>query len=71
MISPDDLRNYVAAMRDLGVTAFKHDGLEIALGTEPAKPLAPRDPDAPALPRKNDYEKLLFAATEGLPEDDE
>ena len=60
-------------MREMGITSFKHDDLAIELGAEPARALAPRDPDAPRIPAKRGptFDQLLFAATEGLPEDDQ
>lgn len=71
-MSPEDLQNYVRVMRENNVTAFKAGDISIELGAAPAQPLRPRDPDAPALPpKKNDYERMLFAATEGLPDEDE
>jgi hypothetical protein len=59
-------------MRDMGVATFKSGDLEISLGTAPAQAHAEPDPDAPKVaPKKSSYDKLLFACTEGLPEDDE
>ena len=66
-MTPDQLREYVTAMRELGVRAFKSADIEIALGPEPARSVTKSDYEPP---RKGEYEKLLFAATEGLPEED-
>lgn len=59
-------------MRENNVTVFKTQDVHIELGPAPAAPLSPRDPDAPpAAPKKSDYERMLFAATEGIPDEDE
>ena len=56
-------------MREMGVAAFRSNDLEIALGPAPVRP---QDPEAKsAAPSRSDYDKMLFAATEGLPEGDE
>jgi hypothetical protein len=71
-LSPEDLEKYVLVMREHNVTVFKTADVQIELGQAPAKPLPSRDPDAPIqAPKKNDYERMLFAATEGLPDEDE
>lgn len=70
-MTPSELADYVTVMREHGATVFKAEGIHIELGPAPAPPIAPRDPDAPVLaPRKSDYERMLFAATEGLPDED-
>jgi hypothetical protein len=59
-------------MRENNVTVFKTQDIHIELGPPPAAPPPPRDPDAPsAAPRRSEYERFLYAATEGLPEEDE
>ena len=71
-MSPEQFESYIRVMRDHNVTVFKTADVHIELGPPPAKPLPARDPDAPGLPpKRSDYEKLLFAATEGFPEEDE
>ncbi|AKU93380.1 hypothetical protein AKJ09_00044 [Labilithrix luteola] len=71
-MSPEDLCNYATVMREHGITEFSGDGISIKLGKAPVKPLPPVDPDAPKpAPKKSAYDQLLFAATEGLPPDDE
>lgn len=70
-MNAEELKQYVTVMRDMGVQTFKSGDLEITLGAAPVKPLSPKDPDAPQpAPRKSEYERLLFAATEGFPEDE-
>lgn len=59
-------------MRGLGVRVFKNGALEIELGPAPAPPVTQPDPDAPRpAPKRSEYDRLLFAATEGIPEDDD
>lgn len=71
-MSPTELANYIQVMREHGATVFKANDIHIELGPAPAPPPTPRDPDAPApRPKRSDYDRMLFAATEGLPEDDE
>jgi hypothetical protein len=67
LVTPNELREYVDTMRELGVLSFKHEGLEIALGPAPAGPPTRNEARAP---RKSEYDRLLFACTEGLPEED-
>lgn len=69
-MSPEDLANYVSVMREHNVSVFKTADIHIELGPAPAQALpspAPRGPDDLILPpRKTEYERLLFAATEGF-----
>lgn len=68
-MTPDELAKYILVMREHNVTAFRTADIAIELGPAPAGP-TPNTPNP--LPRgKTDYEKLLFAATEGFAEEDE
>jgi hypothetical protein len=70
-VSPDELERYIVTMRAHNVLVLKTPEIHLELGPAPARPLAERDPDAITLPKKSDYERLLFAATEGFSEEDE
>ena len=71
-MSPEEFEKYILVMNEHNVAILKTADIHIELGPRPAKPLAPRDPDAPPeRPKKNEYDRLLFAATEGIPEEDE
>lgn len=71
-MTPEDLSNYARVMREHNMTVLKTPDLHIELGPAPAPPLMPRDPDAPLqAPKRSDYDRMLFAATEGISEDDE
>lgn len=65
MVTPAELAHYIQVMRENNVLAFKHEGLEIALG--PAS--APSGKEK--APIKFSADQLLFAATEGLPEEEQ
>jgi len=65
MISPVELEAYVRVMRAGGCLLFKSGETVIQLGPAPA----PADARPPH--KRDDYGDLLFAATEGLPSDDE
>jgi hypothetical protein len=59
-------------MREHGATVFKTQDIHIELGPAPAAPLRSPDSDAPrTAPKRSEYGRLLFAATEGIPDDDE
>lgn len=66
MISPAELREYLAVMKEAGCLLFKDGETVIHLGP----PRYEGGPQAAPIP-KDDYKDLLFAATEGLPNDDE
>lgn len=71
-MSPEDFEKYILVMNEHNVTVFKTADIHIELGPRPLKPSPLPDLDAPRLaPRRNDYERMLFAATEGLPDEDE
>lgn len=71
-MSPSELSSYIQVMREHNATVFKTQDIHIELGPAPAPPPPPRDPDAPRVaPKRSEYDRLLFAATEGFPEDDE
>ena len=64
-MTPEDLERYIQVMRANGVLAFKHEGLEIALG--PASVPAGKE----RVPVRLSADQLLFAATEGLPDEED
>jgi hypothetical protein len=65
MISPSELREYLAVMKEAGCELFK-DG-ETVIHLRPKFEAGPQKmPIA-----KDDYNDLLFGATEGIPNDDE
>ncbi len=69
MITPDELAAYVETLRAAGITGRAKIG-DIEITIPP--PDVERDTDAPKrTPRsaKADYDKMLFAATEGIPEE--
>jgi len=71
-LNAEQLREYVTVMREMGVQTFRSGDLEISLGAAPVKPPSARDSDAPVpAPKKTEYERLLFAATEGFDPDEE
>lgn len=64
MITPEQLKEYVLIMREQGVLRFKSGEVDIVLGPSPSASMQQ------SLHTKDDYEKLLFAATEGIADDD-
>jgi len=68
MLTPAELREYVAVMRESGILQLKADGLEITLDPR-TNSSAPRDADRGPRLMKDDYNDLLFAATEGMPDE--
>jgi hypothetical protein len=64
MISPSELREYLAVMREAGCLVFKDGETVIHLGPPKFEGGVQNMP----IP-KDDYRDLLFAATEGLPEE--
>jgi hypothetical protein len=74
-LSPDQLRAFVAVMRELGVTRFTQGDVSIELGQLAPLPLSQimATEPPPPLPGGNhaeqsDYEdRILYAATEGFP----
>jgi hypothetical protein len=64
MISPAELREYLAVMREGGCQLFKQGETIIHLGPPKMEPMSPQH-------QKDDYRDLLFAATEGMPDPDE
>lgn len=60
MITPSELAEYVKVMRQEGVLRFKCGDLDIVLGPQAAPDMRP------AGPGQDDYNALLFAATEGI-----
>lgn len=67
-MTPEQLADYVAVMREHNVHVFKTQDIHIELGPAPVKAHTP----APNAPKKaSDYQRLLFAATEGFPEEDD
>jgi hypothetical protein len=71
VLSVVELTSYVEVMRALGVSTFKSDGTEIALVPRPeAAPPADDKPAPRTAPVRLTNEQLLFACTEGLPEDE-
>lgn len=69
MLTPTELREYIAVMRETGVISLKLESLELVLnpmhGSAPGK-ISPLDGPLSA----DDYEKFQFAATEGFPDDE-
>jgi len=69
MITASELREFIATMQEAGVTGrAKLGDIEITI---PPVAVA-KDPDAkPEVPRtqKQKYDDLLFACTEGIPEE--
>lgn len=67
MISPVELQAYIAVLRAGGVAIFEHDGLKLILGPRPPAP----GEGTTTTPKTSDYNSMLFAATEGIPEEEE
>lgn len=70
MISPTDLAEYISTLRTAGVTGpVTIDGVAFVIPPPPVK----ADAGAARAPRsaKADYDRILFACTEGIPDDDE
>lgn len=70
MISPEQLAEYLATLRAAGVTGpVTIDGITLTLA--PPKPAASAlAPGRAPRSAKADYDAMLFACTEGLPDDD-
>jgi hypothetical protein len=64
MVTPDELREYIKIMKESGLVHMKCGELELYMG-----PAAPTMSDRTSV--KDDYNQLLFAATEGIAPDDE
>lgn len=66
-MTPEELRAFVRVMREEGVATLRVGDAVISLA--PAPPAGKPEPIAPAARRK-EYEKILFACTEGIPDDE-
>lgn len=69
MITADELREYIATMQAAGITGRAKIGdIEVTI-----PPLVVESSGVPAPRRsgKSEYDKMLFACTEGIPEEDE
>jgi hypothetical protein len=71
MITGADLANYIATLKEAGVTGRVKLG-DIEFEIKPAVAELKSSDAPPAVPRsaKADYDRMLFAATEGIPEDE-
>ena len=69
MISADELREYIATMQAAGITGRAKIGdIEVTI------PPVVAESSGPAAPRrsaKTEYDRMLFACTEGISEDDD
>lgn len=68
MLTPDELARFISVMRDGGARSVKVDGIEIAL--DPLPVVAGPAPATGHGRKPLTYSQLLFAATEGLPEEE-
>lgn len=67
MITADELREYIATMQAAGITGRAKIGdIEITIPPVASDSSA----NAPARSPKAEYDRMLFAATEGIPEDE-
>lgn len=70
MISPANLAEYVAQLRAAGVTGrVKLGEMEFDIAPEPVR-LSPEDAKIVQRSAKADYDRMLFAATEGIPDEE-
>ncbi len=69
MISPAELAEYISTLRAAGVTGrVKVGDIEVTI----APPvMAPSTNAKPARSPKAEYDAMLFAATEGIPEEEQ
>lgn len=66
MITPDELTTYIDTLKAAGVTGrVKIGDIEVTIAPVVEKGEAPTPKSLRA-----DYDKLLFAATEGIPDDE-
>ena len=66
MISPSDLSEYIETLKASGVVGrVKIGDIEVTIAPAPVA-----QKDDPARSPKADYDRMLFAATEGIPEED-
>lgn len=68
MISPDELTTYIETLKTAGVTGrVKIGDIEVTI----APPALPEKEKPTLKSLKADYDRLLFAATEGIPDEEE
>ncbi len=71
MISAAEIAEYVTQLRAAGVTGrVKLGDIEFDIAPEPVR-LGPEDVKLIQRSAKADYDRMLFAATEGLPDEEQ
>lgn len=71
MMTPEDLKAHIESLRALGITGpVKIGDFEITIPPAEAAPLSDEQKKQTARSMKADYDKWLFACTEGIPDEE-